>query len=651
MNSFLTVNNNVSLISITIAPSTYLASFVIFLVFPLFWRDRISSAFAASATTTQRCTHNPHRHRQKERWNMSETIDPLDVSLRDFEHPLSPQFSRHSMAPSEPATATDGEDEEYDRESSHHPNSEIGSVGGYSPPAWRRLGNGSRSSGGFWRPPPVNTFAPLPFLRETSPGLDEELDDPSDDDDPVLMKAIRTQLPRGSMSPEKGRSVSPERTEDITLKVNQIVPRAKSAPLETPSENYIRFAVRAEVQHRTEPIESAISFIRKKYTALTATWTSTIFSVIVLMFSISALKSLVQPAAPRPAGDLVKVAGVARSFEPLIYYSEYAVTQIHDLQATSIAVWDLGESVRLSDMKDAASIVADLDTLSSTMKVLAEEMTRFFARVDGDIDAILNVMDWARMHLNRFHSSPNPSTLSSAYDNVHNILCQANILEDSTGALTPLGQIASWVFGPSNPQREQRMVQFLFREFLAVLEDSIQSELQHSATLFALFETVDRHFLNLARTVVRESSVQEELYTDLLSGLWARMVGPQAAQVRKFEQNRLLLGDVRRKTVHNKAVLVDHNGKLLTLQASLESLRGKLFSPLVRGVNSTILSLEDQMKGITEASDHLSGIRRQQKSKVMETLYGTMPGRRHAIGYDGGQPNERKLAPNSGWER
>ncbi|CAG9943765.1 unnamed protein product [Clonostachys rosea f. rosea IK726] len=581
---------------------------------------------------------------------MSETIDPLDVSLRDFEHPLSPQFSRHSMAPSEPATATDGEDEEYDRESSHHPNSEIGSVGGYSPPAWRRLGNGSRSSG-FWRPPPVNTFAPLPFLRETSPGLDEELDDPSDDDDPVLMKAIRTQLPRGSMSPEKGRSVSPERTEDITLKVNQIVPRAKSAPLETPSENYIRFAVRAEVQHRTEPIESAISFIRKKYTALTATWTSTIFSVIVLMFSISALKSLVQPAAPRPAGDLVKVAGVARSFEPLIYYSEYAVTQIHDLQATSIAVWDLGESVRLSDMKDAASIVADLDTLSSTMKVLAEEMTRFFARVDGDIDAILNVMDWARMHLNRFHSSPNPSTLSSAYDNVHNILCQANILEDSTGALTPLGQIASWVFGPSNPQREQRMVQFLFREFLAVLEDSIQSELQHSATLFALFETVDRHFLNLARTVVRESSVQEELYTDLLSGLWARMVGPQAAQVRKFEQNRLLLGDVRRKTVHNKAVLVDHNGKLLTLQASLESLRGKLFSPLVRGVNSTILSLEDQMKGITEASDHLSGIRRQQKSKVMETLYGTMPGRRHAIGYDGGQPNERKLAPNSGWER
>lgn len=120
---------------------------------------------------------------------------------------------------------------------------------------------------------------------------------------------------------------------------------------------------------------------------MTATWTSTFFSILIGILSISTLKALFQPPAPRPAGDLVKVAGVARSFEPLIYYSEHAVTQVHDLQATSIAVWDLGESVRLSDMRDAASIVSDLDALSETMKTLAEEMTRFFARVDGDIDA------------------------------------------------------------------------------------------------------------------------------------------------------------------------------------------------------------------------------------------------------------------------
>lgn len=119
---------------------------------------------------------------------------------------------------------------------------------------------------------------------------------------------------------------------------------------------------------------------------MTRSWSSAFTSLLIAFISFSALKSLLQPAAPRPVGDLVKVAGLARSFEPLIYYSEHAVVQIQDLQATSVAVWDLGESVRTSDMKDAPSIVADLDALSETMKTLALEMTKFFARVDGDID-------------------------------------------------------------------------------------------------------------------------------------------------------------------------------------------------------------------------------------------------------------------------
>lgn len=108
--------------------------------------------------------------------------------------------------------------------------------------------------------------------------------------------------------------------------------------------------------------------------------------MFVAFVSISLLKMLLQAPAPRPVGDLVKVAGIARSFEPLIYYSEHAITQVHDLQATSVAVWDLGESVRTSGMQDAQHIVADLDALSTAMKTLGTEMTKFFAVVDGDID-------------------------------------------------------------------------------------------------------------------------------------------------------------------------------------------------------------------------------------------------------------------------
>lgn len=110
------------------------------------------------------------------------------------------------------------------------------------------------------------------------------------------------------------------------------------------------------------------------------------FSFIVGILSYAALRWLSQPAAMRPVPDLVKVAGVARSLEPLIYYSENGIQQVGDLQATGVAVWDLGESVRSSNLTSAPIIVKELDDLSESLKTLAIELTKFFANVDGDID-------------------------------------------------------------------------------------------------------------------------------------------------------------------------------------------------------------------------------------------------------------------------
>ncbi|KAM3555670.1 hypothetical protein ARSEF4850_005884 [Beauveria asiatica] len=513
----------------------------------------------------------------------------------------SPSSTRRSsmVTRSEPATE---EDDQSVAAANLAADSEADSAaGGYSPPAWRRLGNGGRSRG-FWSSPQTDELAfhsPLspsfPESSALSAESDGESSDSSEATTDILQRAIQTRLPQGSQSPEKRRN--------------------------------IRFAVRAEVHQRTEPIEAAVSFVRKRYQAAMSSWLSMLTSMSIALFSILFVRFLLQPVVPRPAGDLVKVAGIARSFEPLIYYSEHAVTQVHDLQATSVAVWDLGESVRSSDMLDAKSIVSGLDALSETMRTLSVEMTKFFARVDGDVDGILNVMDWAKMHLNRLHSARSPSTMSAAYDNIHNLLSHAHVLEDADGVPTSLGNLATYLFGQSNPQREQRLIQLLFTEFLTVLEESIAAELQHSVTLFALFEAVDHHFLNLARIVVRETSAQEELHYDSLASLWVRLLGTRAEELRKFTQNRDLLRNVRDKTVRNKRVLVDHQGKLLTLQASLESLRGKLVSPLVRGANATTLSLEDQIYGISSVSEYLAEVRRQQKGKVMEHLFSSSHGR------------------------
>lgn len=162
--------------------------------------------------------------------------DPLDASLADYLPPSPPltqeqdtvKFgypSAHSGFRSEESEPDLEEDEDDEAPAS------VASGGGYSPPAWRRLGNGGRSSG-FWRgaplPPPPRAgtggFGGFDVegrdrSRESSPGYDGdsvvdavlgEMMDNNGEKDEVLARAVRTRLPAGSVSPEKGRSPEPE---------------------------------------------------------------------------------------------------------------------------------------------------------------------------------------------------------------------------------------------------------------------------------------------------------------------------------------------------------------------------------------------------------------------------------------------------------
>ena len=216
-------------------------------------------------------------------------------------------------------------------------------------------------------------------------------------------------------------------------------------------------------------------------------------------------------------------------------------------------------------------------------------------------------------------------------------------MENSAGP-TQLGRVLTDVFGSSSPQRVWGTLTRTFHEFLNVLEDSINSELTHSTALFALFETIDRQFLNLQRTVVRESDTQERLETDLLSSLWTRLMGPNSAMLRKYEKNKLLLSNVRARTVSNKHLIMEHHGRLQTLKVNLETLRRKLVSPLVRRNDSVTMQdntsvIEDQIRGLEGTYDYLCGVREKQKNKLMEMVYGVGSGRSGKTSLIGGIEN------------
>lgn len=324
--------------------------------------------------------------------------------------------------------------------------------------------------------------------------------------------------------------------------------------------------------------------------------------------------------------------------------------QIGTLQETGVAVWDLSESVRGTNMTSAPIIVHQLDELSDSLKSLSLELTRFFANVDSDIDSILIVMDWAKRELEALSAQPPSSLPTIVFDNMHNMLSRLGALERSVAdgvptSTTPLGHIVMAIFGPTSAQRTRTTLTRTFTEFLSVLEESINSELSHSTALFALFESIDRQFLNLQRTVVRESDAQERAEGEMLSSLWTRVLGPDAVAVRKYEKNKRLLANVRSRTVANKHLLVDHRGRLLTLKVNLETLRRKLVSPLVRRNDSVSFVgsldgtgngnpsagrmlgpveavIDGQIRGLEGTYDYLRTVRERQKAKLMEMVYG-----------------------------
>lgn len=267
-------------------------------------------------------------------------------------------------------------------------------------------------------------------------------------------------------------------------------------------------------------------------------------------------------------------------------------------------------------------------------------------------------MDWARRELTQVLPANLPTTpFSSLFANLHALLTLSPTGSgggsNPAAAQTTLSRLTTQIFGLTNPQRTHLTLQRTFHEFLGVLEAAITDELQHSLALFGLFEAIDHQFLNLARTVVREANAQDEQHADLLSSLWTRILGARGSAVAKYERNRELLRNVREKTVRNKGILVEHNHKLLALKANLEALRRKLVSPLVRSVNSSTLSVDEQIRGLEDVGGYLEGVRARQKGKLMEMLYGSGSGMgRGRVGAgSGGDGGEGRLLDEGGGAR
>lgn len=267
----------------------------------------------------------------------------------------------------------------------------------WSPPAWRRP-----ASGWFQ---PVDRLAMV--QRQGSAWEGRRIKEEEDEDLEIPANVPLPASPEKTPNPEENVKQEEVKQAQTGKSIQDLSNTVKLEPSSTSQDNRnncrfhlsyytsiyhiltttdIRFSVRADVQHRTEPIEAMVTFLSCQYKRITRSKSSvfTFFTFAILLAAM--VKALFETHETGPVPDLVKVAGLARSFEPIIHYSENGVAQIGELQETGVAVWDLGESVRYSNMTSASIIVKELDNLSESLKTLAIELTRFFANVDGDID-------------------------------------------------------------------------------------------------------------------------------------------------------------------------------------------------------------------------------------------------------------------------
>lgn len=145
----------------------------------------------------------------------------------------------------------------------------------------------------------------------------------------------------------------------------------------------VRFAIRGETLFRTAPIEDTISTFASSTRYFTRSRWNIVCTIMTLIFSWL----LVQPWTASLIPDVANVANMVKQFEPLLYASENVIPRSRELSSASIAVQDLGESVRATNMSSSPVIINQLDDLADSLKVLSEQMTSFFVNVDGDMDS------------------------------------------------------------------------------------------------------------------------------------------------------------------------------------------------------------------------------------------------------------------------
>ncbi|KAF2193476.1 hypothetical protein K469DRAFT_712236 [Zopfia rhizophila CBS 207.26] len=544
-------------------------------------------------------------------------IPSLSASLEAFD----PERSTHSAYSSRSGMQSSSRWSAQEAEES-----EPESDGPWAPPAWQKSNNAwyrkSLLSESAMRSSPSKSPGTSPYDhrndRDVTPSripLPESplKQTPRTSPEPMSEQEQRHFSPDGITSRMQSPSEEPQAGAGVKSMEEEM---ALSTHEERPGnlDGFVRFAIRGETLFRTAPIEDTISSVADGIKMFTRSR----FNIILAVMAILLSWVLLQPWNVSLIPDVANVAGMAKQFEPLIYASENVIPRSRELAEASIAVQDLGESVRATNMSASTVIIDQLDDLGDNLKVLSEKLTSFFTNVDGDMDSILITMEWAKRELESIQG-PKVGMIDIVIGNVHGALSKVGVLERN-GAPTPIGRVVNDVMGQTTQQRSKATLQRTFDYLLSTLEENIANELARADVLFQLFEKVDRQFQNLHRSVAKEEDSLSTKMDEFLASMWRKSLGNKL-KIKKYERNLKLLKSVRASTLANKSELKGHIQVINSVKDQLDKARKNLISPLIRRAQSNSFGLEQQLADLSGTYGFLKGLRETQKHKVLQQLW------------------------------
>ncbi|KAJ4337134.1 hypothetical protein N0V95_008408 [Ascochyta clinopodiicola] len=532
--------------------------------------------------------------------SLSASLEAFDPERSHLAHSAySARSNMHSSRWSIPPQEVD-DDEDHDSE------------GPWAPPAWQKSNNQwhrrsllhSSRSPSYYRTDRETTPSRIPLPDSPTKNTPQGSPEPDDARFPADNLAHLANIASRLQSPMD--DVREESVDDTAL----------SHPDEPSTmDGFVRFAIRGETLFRTAPLEDTLSTLATGVTMFTRTRRNLVMTLATLVFSWL----LLHPWNTTLIPDVANVANMAKQFEPLMYASENVIPRSRELAEASIAVQDLGESVRATNMSASTVIIDQLDDLGDSLKVLSEKITSFFTNVDGDMDSILITMEWARRELSSIQH-PQAGMLDTLVSNVHGALSLIGAL-DVDGTPTSLGRVVNDVLGHTSQQRSRATLQRTFDYLLSTLEENIQNELARADILFRLFESVDRQFHNLHRSVAREEDSLATKKDEFLASMWRNTI-TNKLKIAKYEKNLKLLKDVRASTLINKSELKSHIQVINSVKDQLDKARRNLVGPLIRRAQSSSFGLDGQLEEVERTYGFLKGVRDTQKHRVLRELWG-----------------------------